>query len=240
MIDRLFQLLSRLLSLFRRHKLDRDLDDELSAHLELAVEENLQRGLSPAEARRQALIRFGGTQQAKEQHRDARALPFLDTLFQDLRFAFRMLRKSPGFTAVAVLTLSLGIGANTAIFSVVNSALLRPLAYSQPEQLYLVREIVPQLAKFYPTLNANLPDFRIWQKQVHAFTDVAIAEPTSADLTGAGGAEFIRGMRVSANIFELLGVRPALGRTFLPEEDESGQGHVVMLTDAFWRDRFHS
>ncbi|HEV2314196.1 MAG TPA: ABC transporter permease [Candidatus Acidoferrales bacterium] len=161
------------------------------------------------------------------------------TFWQDLRYALRLLAKSPGFTAVAVLTLALGIGANTAIFSVVNSALLRPLAYPQPQQLYLVREIVPQLAKFYPTDDANLPDFRIWQKQVHAFANVAIAETTSADLTGPGGAEFIRGMRVSANIFELLGVRPALGRTFLPEEDESGRGHVVMLTDAFWRDRFH-
>src|SRR5579864_7576010 len=225
MIDRLFQLLSRLLSLFRRHKLDRDLDDELSAHLELAVEENLQRGLSPAEARRQALIRFGGTQQAKEQHRDARALPFLDTLFQDLRFAFRMLRKSPGFTAVAVLTLALGIGANTAIFSVVNSALLRPLAYREPRQLYVVREIVPQLANFAPTLGANLPNFQIWRKQAHSFADVAVAESASADLTGAGDPEAIRGIRASANIFDVLGAHPALGRTFLPEEDEPGRGN---------------
>ena len=151
-----------------------------------------------------------------------------------------MLAKNPGFTAVAILTLALGIGATTGIFSVVNSALLRPLAYREPQQLYLVREIVPQLAKFYPTLSANLPDFRIWQKQVHALEDVAIAESTTADLAGEGEPEVIRGVRASANIFSVLGARPALGRTFSREEDESGRGHVVILTAAFWRDRFQS
>ena len=238
MIAQFRQLLHRIRSLFRRALLDRDLDAEISSHLQFAIDENLQRGLSPAEARRQALLRFGGQQQAKEQHRDARGLPFLDTLFQDLRFAFRMLRKSLGFTTIAVLTLALGIGANTAIFSVVNSALLRPLAYRQPQQLYLVREIVPQLAKFAPEMDANLPDFLIWQKQVQSFSDVAIAESTSADLSGAGEPEVIRGVRASANIFDLLGVQPALGRTFLPEEDDPGRGQVVILTDAFWRARF--
>ena len=150
-----------------------------------------------------------------------------------------MLRKSPDFTAVAVLTLALSIGANTAIFSIVNGALLRPLSYSHPDQLYLVREIVPQFEKFYPTVNANLPDFRIWQKQVHNFDDVALAEITSTDLTGAGEPQVIRGLRVSANIFGLLGVRPALGRAFLPEEDEAGRGRVVILMNGFWREHFY-
>jgi len=237
---RLRQLLHRIHSLFLRNSLDRDLDAEISSHLQFAIDENLQRGLSLAEARRQALLRFGGPEQAKEHHRDARGLPFLETLFQDLRFAFRMLRKSPGFTAVAVLTLALGIGVNTAIFSVVNSVLLRPLAYREPQQLYLVREIVPQLAKFAPEMDANIPDFRIWQKQVHSFADVAIAEAATAGLTGAGEPEMIRGVRASANILEVLGAKPALGRTFFPEEDEPGRGHVVILTDAFWRARFQA
>jgi putative ABC transport system permease protein len=230
--------LQRLASFFRRSQLDQDLEAEMSSHLELAIEDNLRNGMSPAEARRQALIQFGGAQQAKEQHRDSRGIPVLDVLHQDLRFALRMFRKSPGFTAIAILTLALGIGATTAIFSVVNSALLRPLAYRDPQRLYLVREIVPQLAKFYPTLSANLPDFHIWQKQVHAFADVAIAESTTADLTGHDEPEVLHGVRASANIFSVLGTHPALGRTFRPEEDDSGRGRVLILTDAFWRNRF--
>lgn len=164
----------------------------------------------------------------------------MNGLIQDVKYAFRVLAKAPGFAAIAVLTLALGIGANTAIFSIVNGALLKPLSYSQPDQLYLVREIVPQFAKFYPTINANLPDFRIWQKQVRAFSDVALAEATSADMTGMGEPQAIHGMRVSANVFSLLGVRPALGRSFLPEEDDAGRGRVVILSDAFWREHFRS
>jgi hypothetical protein len=129
------EVLNRLRAFFRKEPLDRELDAEMAAHLELATEENLQRGLSPEEARRQALIRFGGVEQAKEQHREARGLPVLDILMQDLRYTFRALRRDYAFTAVAVLILAIGIGANTAVFSVVNTILLRPLPFHDPERL---------------------------------------------------------------------------------------------------------
>src|SRR5213593_2911670 len=161
-------------------------------------------------------------------------------LLQDLPYGVRMLAKNPGFTAVAVATLGLGIGANTAIFSVVNSVLLRPLAYRESQQLYLIQVIWLQMAKFYPLIPANLPGFRIWQRDCHSFEGIAIAEGASADLTGAGEAVEIHGVRASANLFDVLGVRPALGRSFLPEEDEPGRGRVVVLADEFWRGRFHA
>jgi predicted permease len=163
----------------------------------------------------------------------------MGTLIQDVKYGLRMLAKNPGFTAVAILTLALGIGANTAIFSVVNSVLLLPLAYREPQQLYLVREIVPELSQTYPTFPANLPNFRVWQRECHSFAEVAIVEPFNMTLTGDGEAEQISGGRASANLFDVLGIAPELGRTFLPEEDTPGKDHVVMLTNSFWRDRFH-
>lgn len=163
----------------------------------------------------------------------------MDTLLQDVRLALRRLLKSPGFAAVAILTLALGIGANTVIFSVVDGALLRPLAYRQPQQLYVVREIVPELAQTYPTLPANLASFRIWQRDCHTLEDVAIVEPGSMILTGHDDATEIPGARASANLLEVLGIQPALGRSFLPQEDNPGNDHVVLLSYGFWRQRFN-
>ena len=162
----------------------------------------------------------------------------LESLYYDFRDAARALRKRPIFTLVVVLTLGTGIGANTAIFSVVNSVLLRPLNFRDSQQLYIIQEIIPQWAKSFPVLDANLPDFLIWQKKSQSFDGIAIAESTSMILTGTGEAQQLRGTRASANFLELLGVHPALGRSFTPEEDLSGRGQSVILTDSFWRTRF--
>ena len=164
----------------------------------------------------------------------------MSTVLQDLKYGLRQLRRSPGFSAIAVLTLALGIGANTAIFSVVNSVLLRPLSYREPQRLYLIQVIWPQMSKFYPLMPANLRGFQIWQKECHSFEGIAIADAASADMTGAGEPAEIHGVRASANLFRVLGVQPALGRDFVPQEDEPGRGRVVILTHSFWRTHFDS
>lgn len=226
----------KLLHWGRKSSVDRELAEEMNQHLEMKIEANLRAGMPAQQARYDARKEFGNRTRLQEESRELWGWRFIETTFMDLRFAARSLRKNPGFTAVAILTLALGIGANTAIFSVVNSALLRPLAYTDPLQLYLVQEIVPQIGKM--DLGANLPDFRIWQQQVHSFADVAIAESTSATLTGMGEARVVHGVRASANLLSVLGARLAAGRTFRREEDEPNRGHVVMITDAFWHHDF--
>jgi predicted permease len=230
---------SRLGNLVTHTKGDARLEEELEHHISLQTAENVRAGMPLAEAHRQAKLKFGPIESMKETYRAERGLLFLDVLFQDLRYAFRMLRKSPGFTTVAVLTLALGIGANTAIFSLVNSVLLRPLAFRQAQQLYLIREIIPQLTKYYPTFPANFPDFLIWQKEARSFSQIALAEDKSFDLSGLGPAEVVDGGQASSNIFNVLGVQPALGRSFLPEEDQPGRDHVLVLTNSFWRSYLH-
>src|SRR5215831_6559340 len=191
MMDRFFQSLQRLFSFFRRAQLDRDLDAEIASHVQLATEENLQRGLSPDEARRQALVRFGGPQQAREQHREARSLPFLETLLQDLRFAFRVLRKSAGFSAIAVLTLALGIGASTAIFSVVDAVLLRPLPYPNPQQVVTVWELSNNAHR----MHLADPNFLDLREQNHSL--VGLADFSSGPESVSGGSEPVR-MNIAA------------------------------------------
>ncbi len=237
MTDRIRQLLHRVRSFFSRAEQDRDLDAEMSAHLEFAVEENLRRGLSPEEARRQALLRFGGSEQAKENHREARTLPFLETLLQDICYSLRMLRKSPAFTVITVLTLALGIGANTAIFSMVNALLLHPYRFHNLESLVLLWESRgidegPDARWISPgdasDLNANS----------QLFDDIATYQYREFNLSSEGRVDVAWGCRVSANFFSVLGVGPAQGRLFSADEEQPGTEQAVIISDGFWQSRF--
>jgi putative ABC transport system permease protein len=221
--------------MFRTGRRERELAEELESHLQLHMEDNLRAGMSAEEARRQALIKLGGLEQTKELYRERRGLPGLEHLLQDLRYGARTLRKAPGFTAVAVITLALGIGANTAIFSAVNAALLRPLPYHDPSRLVWVTEIWPK----YGNASVPSPDYASWNAQAHSFVEMAAYDGGQQwNLTGAGEAERIQGVAVSANFFHLLGIEPALGRDFLPQEALPGGGQVAILSHALWQRRF--
>lgn len=231
-------LIIRIAGVFRRN--DGAMCEEIESNLQMQIEDNVRAGMSTEEARRQAIMRMGGIEQTKESFRDQRGLPLLETLLQDARYSLRVLGKSPGFTAVAVLTLALGIGATTALFSVVNRVLLQPLTYPESQRLYVIKEIVPRMAASYPVIDANLPDFLVWRQQAKSFEDIAIAESDSMILSGAGDPVRVRDTRASANFLEMLGARTAMGRWFRPEEDITGHGYSAILTDAFWRTRFNA
>ncbi|PYU09120.1 MAG: hypothetical protein DMG37_24315, partial [Acidobacteria bacterium] len=195
-----------------------EFDDEVREHLQLLAARFVAQGMSEEEAAAAARRQFGNTTLLQEDRRDLQTFLSLEELWHDLRYGFRMLGKNPGFTAVAVLTLALGIGANTAVFSVVNGVLLRPLAYHEPNQLCLIQVVWAQMSKFYPMIPANFSGYQIWRKQCHSFEDIAIAEGASADLTGPGEPVEIHGVWGSANLraitldgvpFTVVGVLPA-------------------------------
>ncbi|HEX2665106.1 MAG TPA: ABC transporter permease [Candidatus Acidoferrum sp.] len=236
MTDRFRRFFHRLRSFFGRTKQDRELDAEISAHLELAIEENLERGLSALEARRQALVRFGGQRQTRERHREARGLPLLETLLQDLRFALRMLGKSPGFTAIAVLTLALGIGANTALFSVINGVLLNPLPFPNANRIVAMFQDKPN----FPKGSISYPNFLDWRQDNRCFASIAAYRWADGTLRGTGEPEEVRAQRVSATFFSILGVRPILGRNFTEDEDRRGANPTVILSEGLWKRKFAS
>jgi putative ABC transport system permease protein len=164
----------------------------------------------------------------------------MESILNDLRYGFRLMLKEPLFTITAILALTIGIGANTAIFSMVNGILLRPLPYQQSQQLCIVREVVPMMGRMRGSWPANPRTFDTWRRENHSFNGMAVVEPFSVDYTSTGEPRQIDGARASANIFDLLGVPPQLGRTFLPQEDSPGRDHVIILTDPFWRNEFHA
>lgn len=229
-------LLIRLSAPLSKARSDRDLAAELESHLQMQVEENLRRGMSQAEARRVALIRLGGLEAVKEQYRDRRGVPLLESITRDVRFGLRSLGRSPGFTIVAVITLALGIGANTAIFSIVNAVLLRPLPY--PESNRLVMVWATNTARAVTEDVASYPDFEDWKAQSKSFQVLAAFTNRGMIMAGGGETEMAPAIQATPGFFELLGTQPAIGRTFETEEAEQGAPHVVVLSDGSWKQRF--
>lgn len=227
---------SRVLGLLRRRGDPRleALDEELQFHREMLEEQHRTRGLSDLDAMRAARLELGGGTQIAEAWRDQRSIPAIETLLQDLRYALRMLARAPGFAVAALLTLALGIGANTAIFTIVDEALLRPSPYASPDRLVTVgdRESDGSSSNIGYT---TVVDYRARSRSFESFAMMRSWLPT---LVANGDAERVAAVRVSANYFDMLGVRPALGRTFTPDEDRPDHWRVVMLSDALWRRRF--
>jgi putative ABC transport system permease protein len=220
--------------LFNRRRKDRDLEDEIHSHIQMSIEDNLRLGMTPDEARRQAMIQFGGIDSTKESYRDQRGLPVLDTFFQDTRFGARQLRQNPGFTTVAVLTLALGIGANTAIFSVVDAVLLRPLPYPDSAQLVWLCERGPD----WSGGSISYPNFIDWKNQQSVFEKFGVYNGNNFTLTRAGEPVLLAGALMSAEVFAALRTQPEIGRVFREDEDKPGAAPVAVISHALWQNRF--
>jgi putative ABC transport system permease protein len=230
------RLLAKLANLFRGRSAERELTREIDSHLGMLQEDFERRGLSPEEAKRAARCAYGGVEQAKELHREARSFLWIEHLFKDLRYGARNLLRTPGFTAVAVIALALGIGANTAIFSVVNAVLLRPLAYKDAGRLVTVLHHGTD-----PVATANYID---WRDQSRSFEAMGAADYWSPNLTNSdpsdsNPAEHLYGLKVTQNLLPMLGIEPLLGRLFVAGEDHEGAEHEVILSYRLWQRRFN-
>jgi putative ABC transport system permease protein len=220
----------RLLSLVRGRHLEDELAREIDAHLVLIQDDLQRRGLSPEEARLEARRTYGGVEQAKELHREARSFLWVEQLFKDARYGCRGLLRTPMFTLVAVTTLALGIGANTALFSVVNAVLLQPLAYRDADQLVTLLH--------YGNAPVSVANFLDWRQQSNSFQAMAAAEYWSPDLTGSGTPEHLLGLRVTRNLLPMLGIKPLLGRTFAEADDRTPPPSEIVLSHRLWQRRF--
>jgi putative ABC transport system permease protein len=239
-MDKVRIFLSRCAALLRKHRLDEDLDEELRTHINFAVEEHMMRGMNAQQARTAALKELGGMTQTREDYRMQRGLPFLEALSQDVRYALRQLRKSPGFTFVALLTLALGIGATTALFSLVDAVMLKPLPFPNAARLVRVESIVAASGRGG---DASYPDFIDLRARNNVMDGMAAFDTGDFTLIGQREPEHLRGAVVSAQLFSLLGVTPALGRTFRDEEDKAGATNgtdAVILSYGLWQREFGS
>ena len=230
--------LLRLAGVFRKERDEQELAEEIRSHLRMHIDDNLRAGMSVEQAQRDAQIKLGGIEATKELYRERRGLPLLETFLQDVRFAFRMLRKNPGFTAVAVPTLALGIGANTAIFSVVNAVLLRPLPYKNSARMITIHTKTAMFPQF--ELASSWPAFQAISGGARALEGAAAFWGTERTLTGEGAPEVLSVAGVSSNFFRQLGTTAENGRLLSEEDRKPGLDVVAVISERLWRTRFAS
>src|SRR5579864_3381950 len=223
-------------NLFRRDHVERDLDAEIRSYTVLLQEEKMFDGMNSANAKREARMNMGGPEQLKEEIRSVRSGAWLETLWQDVRYAGRLLRKNPGFTAIAVLTLALGIGANTAVFSVVNAVVLRPLPYKNSERIVSVKTSAAMLANL--ELGNSWVAFEQIRQNASAFDQLTAYRSYTMTLTASGDPARISVMKVADGFFDFFGAVPQMGRVFIAGDQTEGQGRAAVLSDAFWRTHF--
>ena len=235
---------SRIRALLSARSLDDDFDREVSTHLAMLISDNIHRGMTSDEARRAAVVRFGGPMQIKEQHHDGQGLPFIEITLQDLRYGIRALRKSPAYSLIAIATLAVGIGAGTAVFAVAGAVLLRPLPYADPARLVRIFEVNP--LRNWTRNSASPANYADWRRQNTVFTDIAAYEQFTFNdsgasdvfLTGHGEPQGLKALGVTGNLFTVLGAAPLMGRAFTDEETFEGTGRVAILSYGLWQSAF--
>jgi len=220
--------------MWRRKRMLKELDEDIREHIARETQDNIERGMSAEDARHAAMRKFGNVTQVMEETREVWSVVWLNQLLAYIRFGLRMLRKNPGFTAVAVLTLALGIGANAAVFSVVYAVLLRPLPYKDPSSLIVLNETTPMVG----TVSVSYPNFLDWRNQSHTFSEMAAVRGVGFNLAGVTQPENISGGAVSPNFLSMLGVRPFLGRDFDASEEKPGTPPVILLSYSLWQSHF--
>src|SRR5215217_6599806 len=233
----LSNLLRRWRALIHKDEMEHELDEEMQFHLERDIEQKVRSGMTPEDARYAALKSFNGFDQSKEECRSARGVGLIENILRDISYSVRVLLKNHAFTIVVILTLALGIGANTAIFSFANGILLRPLPYPQSDRLAVLDETA--LKRGIDSMSVSFPNFLDWREQNKVFEDTAIYSGTSRfSLTGAGEPTEVRGSFISHGLFEILRVSPQLGRTFTANEDRPEEDAVVILGHSLWQRNF--
>lgn len=225
----------RLRSLLSRKRVEQELEEEVRYHLDRQTEENISAGMPPDEARYAALRAVRDIEQRKEQCREARGVNLIENTGQDLRYAIRRLRKNPGFALFTVLVMTLGIGANTAVFSVVNAVLLKPLAYRDPGRIVTLTANWSGNAE---SKEVALPDFEDWQRQSTAFSAMAYYRSSDAAAKTGSSAEYVHVARVSEEFFQVLGLAPVIGRLFTSEEQKTGDSTAALISYSYWQNHF--